>query len=71
MPHVTVHLSEGTTLDQKRAVARDITEVLVKDLELPFKDGVQIEFLEFPSTNLALGGILGIDRDASFLKKSK
>jgi 4-oxalocrotonate tautomerase len=71
MPYVMIHMGEGKTLDQKRAVARDITEVLCKDLDLPFKEGIQIEFTEFPATNLARGGVLGIDMNYQLSEKSK
>jgi 4-oxalocrotonate tautomerase family enzyme len=49
MPLVTVKAGEGRTIEQKRALVKDITEVIV-------------DIIEYSKENLAKAGQLFIDR---------
>ena len=49
MPHITVHLLQGKTVEQKRVLAKDITKVVTKDLGLPSEDMVDIHFVDVPT----------------------
>ena len=46
MPEIYVHAVEGRTLDQKRALVRDITAAVVKNFNVP-ADSVMVEIVEF------------------------
>jgi 4-oxalocrotonate tautomerase len=61
MPEVYVHAMEGRSLEQKRALVRDITDAVVKNFGVP-ADAVLVEILENPRHNKAKGGVLFSDR---------
>lgn len=61
MPEVYVHLAEGRSLDQKRAVMQDITQAMVRNLGVP-ADAVVVTIIEAPKTNKAKGGVLFSER---------
>ena len=61
MPLVTVKVLEGKTIEQKRALVKDITEVVVKDFEVP-ASAVTIDIVDLSKENLAIGGTLFADR---------
>jgi len=61
MPQVTVKVIEGRTIDQKRGLAKDITEALVKHFKAE-PEKVIIEIIEFSRDNLARAGQLFADR---------
>ncbi len=62
MPHVQITLLEGRTDDQKRRVARRVTEVLVEEAGAQPK-AVSVAFIEVPATNFARNGVLIADRE--------
>lgn len=62
MPEVYVHIVEGRTLDQKRALVKDITDAVVRNLAVP-ADAVVVEIMESLKTDKAKGGVLFSDRD--------
>ncbi len=61
MPVVTVQIWEGRTLDQKRALAKAITEAMVTHADAK-PDGLHVILQEIPKENWARAGVLGVDR---------
>jgi 4-oxalocrotonate tautomerase len=52
MPYVVVRMLKGVTLEQKRALVKDITEVVAKNLQIP-PQKVAIELEELAPENIA------------------
>ena len=61
MPEVIIELAQGRTLDQKRALVKDITDAIVRHCDAP-ADAVTIIIHENPRTDKAKGGVLFSDR---------
>ena len=61
MPEVIVELAEGSTIDQKRALVRGITQVVVETCDNTAHQ-VTVIILETPRTDKAKGGVLFADR---------
>ncbi len=61
MPYVTVKAKEGRTIEQKRALVKDITEAVVKNFKVE-PEAVSIDIIEYSQENLAKAGKLFIDR---------
>ena len=61
MPEIYVHAVEGRTLDQKRALVRDITAAVVKNFDVA-PDRVMVQIIESAKENKAKGGILFSER---------
>jgi 4-oxalocrotonate tautomerase len=61
MPMVQVTLLEGRTADQKRKIARRITDVLVEEAGTR-REGIVIVFHEVSKESYASGGELIIDK---------
>jgi 4-oxalocrotonate tautomerase len=61
MPEVYVHLIEGRTIEQKRALVVAITEAVVLHAKVP-PEAVMVEILDVPRHNKAKGGVLFSDR---------
>ena len=61
MPEVYVHAVEGRSLDQKRALVRDITEAVVKHFNVS-ADAVMVQIVESSKENKAKGGVLFSER---------
>ena len=57
MPEVYVHAVKGRTLEQKRALIKDITDAVVRNFKAP-AEAVVVQIMESPSTSKAKGGIL-------------
>jgi 4-oxalocrotonate tautomerase len=57
MPEVYVHAVKGRTLEQKRALVKDITDAVVKNFSVPI-DAVVVEIVETDPTAKAKGGVL-------------
>jgi 4-oxalocrotonate tautomerase len=57
MPEVYIHAVKGRTLEQKRALVKDITDAVVKNFSVPV-DAVMVEFVETEPTAKAKGGVL-------------
>ena len=53
MPEIYVHAVEGRTLDQKRALVKDITDAVVRHFAVP-ADAVVVQIMESPKTDKAL-----------------
>jgi 4-oxalocrotonate tautomerase len=60
MPTVILEVAQGRSLEQKRALAKDITDALVKDFKVP-PEIVRIVFHEYPLECVAQGGTLACD----------
>jgi 4-oxalocrotonate tautomerase len=61
MPFVNVHLWEGRSLEQKRALVQAITEAMVVHAGAN-PDALHIAIQEYPKENWARAGVLGVDR---------
>jgi 4-oxalocrotonate tautomerase len=61
MPEVYVHAVRGRTLEQKRALIKDITDAVVRHFSAP-ADAVTIEIVETDPTCKAKGGVLFSER---------
>ena len=57
MPEIYVHAVKGRTLDQKRALVKDITDAVVKNFAVPV-EAVTVEIVESEPTAKAKGGVL-------------
>lgn len=62
MPIVHVEMLEGRSLDQKRALARELTEVVVRVCEVD-APSVRVVLTEVPPAHWAVGGRLLADRE--------
>ena len=61
MPEVIIEMMQGRSLDQKRALVKDITDAIVRHCEAP-ADAVTIIIHENPRTDKAKGGVLFSER---------
>jgi 4-oxalocrotonate tautomerase len=57
MPEVYVHAVKGRSMEQKKALIKDITEAVVKNFSVP-AEAVVIEIVESEPTSKAKGGVL-------------
>jgi 4-oxalocrotonate tautomerase len=60
MPLVTIKILEGRTVEQKRGLAKDVTEAIVKNLGCS-PTAVQIDIVDLKRENVARGGKLLAD----------
>ena len=61
MPEVIIELAAGRTVDQKRALVRGITQVVVETCNTQASE-VTVIIHETPLTDKAKGGVLFADR---------
>jgi 4-oxalocrotonate tautomerase len=61
MPELTVNMIEGRTLEQKRELARRLTEAVVEVLKVD-PSSVLVTFYENRREDKAKGGVLFMDR---------
>ncbi len=61
MPFVIVHMWEGRSVEQKRALTKAITDAMVEHVNAK-PDGLHVVIQEYPRENWARAGVLGIDR---------
>ncbi|MDD5510595.1 MAG: tautomerase family protein [Dehalococcoidales bacterium] len=61
MPLVTVKVKGVRTIEQKRALVKDITEAVVKHFKVQ-PEVVTIDIVEYSEENMAKAGKLFIDR---------
>ena len=61
MPEIYVHSIEGRTLDQKRALVKDITDAVVRNFAVP-AGAVMVQIIESSKADKAKGGVLFSDR---------
>jgi len=57
MPEVYIYTLEGRTIDEKKALVRDITDAMVKHFKAK-PDKVIIQIVEAQKHNKASGGVL-------------
>jgi len=60
MPEIVVYLLEGRTLEEKRALVKDVTAAIVKNLGTP-PEAVTISLVETAKTSKGKGGVLFSD----------
>ena len=56
MPEIYVHAVKGRSLDQKRALIKDITDAVVKNFDVT-AEAVLVEIIESSRDNKAKGGV--------------
>lgn len=61
MPEVYVHAVEGRSVDQKRALVKDITEAVVRHFNVK-PEAVMVQIVESAKDNKAKGGFLFSDK---------
>jgi 4-oxalocrotonate tautomerase len=61
MPEIIVELAEGRTVDQKRAIVKELTDGLVRAIGVD-REAVVVVIHEIPRTDKARGGVLFCDR---------
>lgn len=61
MPEVYVHAAKARTVEQKRAIAKEITDVIVRNYEVP-ADAVLVRLYTDDPESKAKGGKLFADR---------
>jgi 4-oxalocrotonate tautomerase len=64
MPEIYIYAVEGRSMDQKRALVKDVTDAVVRHFDVTPGD-VMVQIMETPPTSKAKGGILFSDRPAS------
>ena len=64
MPEIYVHAVKGRTLDQKRALVKDITDAVVKNFEVN-PEAVVVQIVEAKKTDKMKGGLLFSERTPS------
>ena len=69
MPEVVVYALEGRSVDQKRALMKDITAAVVKNFGAP-ADAVTVTLVESPKINKAKGGVLFSEMPAAPVAKA-
>ena len=60
MPLVTIKILEGRTVEQKRGLAKDVTDAIAKNIGCP-PSAVQIDIVDLKKENIAVGGELFYD----------
>jgi 4-oxalocrotonate tautomerase len=60
MPLVTIKIIEGRTVEQKRGMAKDVTEAISKNIGAP-PEKIMIDIVEYSREDLAQAGKLFID----------
>lgn len=61
MPVVVIYMAEGRTLDQKRALARNVTNAVVESVGVK-PEQVTIRLIEQSLENFGHGGVLRVDQ---------
>jgi 4-oxalocrotonate tautomerase len=60
MPEIVVYMIEGRSMDEKRALVKDVTAAVVKNVGVP-PEAVVISIVEQPKTTKSKGGVLFSD----------
>ncbi len=68
MPLVHVHMAEGRTPAQKKALMNAITDAMVEHLGAP-RESVRVWIGEFPNTDFMAGGELLADKQARLARE--
>jgi 4-oxalocrotonate tautomerase len=67
MPSIRVEMFEGRTPDQKRVLARELTDATVRALGVP-ADSVDIMMFDIPRHDWATAGVLWSERKPTTAK---
>lgn len=70
MPLITIRIVGGKTVEEKRGLAKDVTEAVAKNTGVP-PEAVSIDIIEYGLENLAHGGKLLLDNPPPGLAKGK
>ena len=68
MPSITIKILKGKTVEQKRVLVKDITEMIVKNIGVT-PEVVNIDIVEYSSENIANAGQLLVDRGLQAVKE--
>lgn len=60
MPIVTIKILQGRSKEQKKGMAKDVTEAIVKNIGCP-PSAINLEIVEMKEDNFAVGGTLWCD----------
>jgi len=60
MPIVQIHLIEGRTTDQKRALVKEVTDAVCKTVNVP-PEAVKIILSDMAKHDYAIAGVLKLD----------
>jgi 4-oxalocrotonate tautomerase len=63
MPEIVVYILEGRSLDEKRALVKDVTEAVVKNIKVPAQ-AVTVSLVETAKNAKGKGGVLFSDMPA-------
>lgn len=69
MPLVNIHMAEGRTPDQKRALMDAITAAMNEHVGAP-RESVRVWINEFPATDFMAGGELLADKQARLAREA-
>jgi 4-oxalocrotonate tautomerase len=61
VPEVYIYAVEGRTLDQKRALVKDVTDAVVRHFKVEPMT-VMVQIMETPKSSKAKGGVMFCDR---------
>lgn len=61
MPFAQIHILEGRTEEQKRAVIQKVTQALHEAIDAPVET-VRVQIIEVPKTNWGIAGVSAKDR---------
>ena len=70
MPVISVQFIEGRTYEQKKQIAKEITDVMVRNANVP-SESVSIYFHDMKKENMAKGGIMRPEEEALKAEKGK
>ena len=62
MPFVSIKIAKGRTLDQKRRLARAVTDAIAASIDVP-PEIIWIQIDEFERENFSVNGRLMADKD--------
>ena len=69
MPLVNVHMAEGRSPEQKRALMEAITAAMTEHIGAP-RESVRVWIDEFPNTDFMAGGELLADKQARLAREA-
>lgn len=70
MPLVNVHMAEGRTPEQKKALMEAITAAMTEHIGAP-RESVRVWIDEFPNTDFMAGGELLADKQARLAREAE
>lgn len=68
MPLVNVHMAQGRTPEQKKALMNAMTDAMVEHLGAP-RESVRVWINEFPNTDFMAGGEVLADKQARLARE--